>query len=71
MQPWTHMTHHGPDLKEATTFPHIILSALLRGTYIRITLFLGLPRRSPEIVPIWIQNSLFRPPIGMNSEENL
>jgi hypothetical protein len=24
-RPWTHMTHHGLDLGEATTFPHIVL----------------------------------------------
>jgi hypothetical protein len=23
-QPWTHLTHHGPDSGEATTFPHIV-----------------------------------------------
>jgi len=33
-QPWTHKTHHGPDSGEATTFPHIVFSTLLRGTYI-------------------------------------
>jgi len=31
-RPWTHLTHHGPDSEEATTFPHIVLSALLRGS---------------------------------------
>jgi hypothetical protein len=25
-QPWTHLTHHGPDSGEATIFPHIVLS---------------------------------------------
>ncbi len=39
--------------------------------------FSGLPRRSPEIVPVWTpgtleaHNSLLRPPIIMRSEENL
>jgi hypothetical protein len=28
-QPWTHLTHHGPDLGETTTFPHIIFFASL------------------------------------------
>jgi len=37
----------------------------------------GLPRRSPETVPVWIpetlhdHNSLLRPPIGMSSEAKL
>jgi len=25
-RPWTHLTHHGPDSGEATTFPHIVLT---------------------------------------------
>jgi hypothetical protein len=37
-QPWTHLTHHGPDSREATTFPHIIFFASHRGGYIRMTL---------------------------------
>jgi len=31
-----HLTNHGPDSGEATTFPHIIFSTLLRRTYIRM-----------------------------------
>jgi hypothetical protein len=50
-----HETHHGPDSGEATTFPHIIFSAMLRWGYIQIALFPGTPklesRNCPEIVP--------------------
>jgi len=31
-RPWTHLTHHGPNSREATTFPHIVFSTLLRVT---------------------------------------
>jgi hypothetical protein len=27
---WTHLTHHGPDSREATTFPLIVFSVALR-----------------------------------------
>jgi hypothetical protein len=51
----THKTHHGPDLGEATTFPHIVFSATLGGGYIQMALFPGTPklesRNCPEIVP--------------------
>jgi len=30
-----HKTHHGPDSGEATTFPHIVFSALLRVATLR------------------------------------
>jgi hypothetical protein len=40
----THKTHHGPDSGEATTFPHIVFSAPLRGDYIRMALFPGTPK---------------------------
>jgi hypothetical protein len=52
----THKTHHGPDSGEATSFPHIVFSATLRGGYIQMALFPGTPklesRNCPEIVPI-------------------
>jgi len=38
-----HETHHGPDSGEATTFPHIVLSASHRGSYIRMAHFVGTP----------------------------
>jgi len=43
-RPWTHLTHHGPNSGEATTFPHIVFSALLRGSHIRMALFPGTPK---------------------------
>jgi len=37
--PWTHLTHHGPDSREATTFPHIVFSTTLRRTCIQMAFF--------------------------------
>jgi hypothetical protein len=34
---WTHLTHHGSNSGEATTFPHIVFSALFHRTHIRMT----------------------------------
>jgi hypothetical protein len=57
-QPWTHLTHHGPDSGEATTFPHKVYSAALRRGYIQMALFLGTPklesRNYPETVPVGV-----------------
>jgi hypothetical protein len=54
----THKTHHGPDSGEATTFPHIVFSALLRGDYIQMALFPGTPklesRNYLETVPVGV-----------------
>jgi len=54
----THKTHHGPDLGEATTFPHIVFFALLRGSHIQMALFPGTSklkfRNCPEIVPVGV-----------------
>ncbi len=55
---WTHLTHHGPDSGEATTFPLIVFSAALRGGYIKWLFFPGLPRWSPETVPVWTPGTL-------------
>ncbi len=40
-RPWIHLTHHGPDSGEATTFPHIVCCVLLHWSHIRMTLFPG------------------------------
>ncbi len=54
----THLTHHGPDSGEATTFPHIVFSVPFRGDYIQMALFLGTPkvesRNCPKIVPVGV-----------------
>jgi hypothetical protein len=51
---WTHLTHHGPDSGEATTFPLIVFSAPLHRGYIEVALFPGTPKMEsqncPEIV---------------------
>ncbi len=73
----THLTHHGPDSGEATTFPHIVFSAFAHRPTSEWFFVPGLPRRSPEIVPVWTPgtlgayNSQLRPPIGMRSEATL
>ncbi len=50
-----HKTHHGLDSGEATTFPHIVFSATLRGNYIQMAIFPGTfkleSRNCPEIIP--------------------
>jgi hypothetical protein len=55
---WTHLTHHGPDSREATTFPLIVFSAALRRGYIQMAIFLGTPklesRNCPEIVLVGV-----------------
>jgi hypothetical protein len=38
------MTHHGPDSKEATSYPHIVFFAFAWGTYIQMALFLDTPK---------------------------
>jgi len=54
----THKTHHGPDLREATTFPHIVFFAPLCGGYIKMALFPETPklesRNCPEIVLVGV-----------------
>jgi hypothetical protein len=53
-----HKTHHGPNSEEATTFPHIVFSAMLRGDYIQMALFPRTPklesRNCPEIVLVGV-----------------
>jgi len=55
---WTHKTHHGPDLGEATTFPHIVFSAAGRGGYIRMAHFVGTPEMESRKCPGWILGTL-------------
>jgi len=45
---WTHLTHHGPDSGEATTFPHIVFSTALGGGYIQMALFPGTPKEESQ-----------------------
>jgi hypothetical protein len=55
---WTHLTHHGLDSREATTFPLIVFSTALRQGYIQMALFPGTPklesRNCPETVPVGV-----------------
>jgi hypothetical protein len=50
-QPWTHLTHHDPNSGEATTFPHIVFSTLLRGTRIRMTFIPRTPKEESRNCP--------------------
>jgi len=54
----THKTHHGPDSGEATTFPHVVYSVVLRGGYIKWLFFPRLPSWSLETVPGWSLETL-------------
>jgi len=67
---WIHKTHHNPNSKEVTTFPHIVFSASLSETHIQMTYFSQdcggwIPATLPS------HNFLLRPLIGMRSQENL
>ncbi len=80
-QLWTYLIHHGPDSREAITFPHIVYSAPLHGGHIQMAFCLGTPtwesRNCLETVPVWTlgtlvaHNSLLKPSIGMRSKANL
>ncbi len=49
---WTHKIHHGPDLREATTFPFIVYSAPLHGAHIQMTFCSETPNGSLEIAQV-------------------
>jgi hypothetical protein len=55
---WTHLTHHGPDSGEATTFPLIVFFVAFRQGYIQMALFPETPklesRNCLEIVPVGV-----------------
>ncbi len=55
---WTHLTHHGLDSREATTFPLIVFSTALCWGYIQMALFPGTPklesRNYPETIPVGV-----------------
>jgi len=71
------LTHHGLDLGEAINFPHIVYYVPFHAPTSEWLFVPGLPRRSPETVPVWTpetlhdHNFLLRPPIGMSSEAKL
>ncbi len=72
-----HWTHHGPDLGEAITFPHIVFSVLFHRAHAQMALCPGTPKWSPKTVQIWtletlgIHNFSLRPSIGTRSKTNL
>ncbi len=74
---WTHLTHHGSDLGEDTTFPLIVFSGALRRGYIQMALFPGTPglesRNCPEIVPIGVPGlwELITPDFRIGSRRGL
>ncbi len=74
-QPRTHKTHHGPDLGEATTFPHT-LHLFARATS-KWLFVLRLPKGSPKTAMVGTPTTLrgynfvFRPLIETKSEAKL
>jgi hypothetical protein len=72
-----HKTHHGPDLGEATTFPHIVFSTMLRQGYIQMAFFPGTPKLESRNCPSWspgtlgAHNSRLRSLITTRSQPNL
>jgi hypothetical protein len=76
-QPWIHLTHHGPDLGEATNFPPIVFSAARGGGYIQMAHFLGTPKlesqNCPEIVSSGVSGllELITPDCKVRSQRGL
>ncbi len=74
-RPRTHKIHHGPNSREATTFPYIVYFVPLREAHIQMAFCPGTP--NPEIATVeipatmWDHNFLCRPPITMRSEAKL
>jgi hypothetical protein len=72
-----HKTHHGPDSREATTFPHIVFSAPHFGDYIQMAFFPGTPKLESRNCPGWspgtlgAHNSRLQSLIATMSEPNL
>jgi hypothetical protein len=51
MGTWIHFIHHGPNLREATNFPHIVFSAALGGGNIQMAFFPGTPKEESRNYP--------------------
>jgi hypothetical protein len=74
-QTWTHKTHHGSNLGEATTFPLLVFSVISHGGYIQMSFCLGthklgIPKiRTPDTLEG--HNFLCRPLIEIIFEEKL
>jgi hypothetical protein len=76
-QPWTHKTHHDPNLGEATTFPLIVFSTSLHGGHIHMAFCHGIPKwesrnsHGPNSRNFGAHNFACRPLIAMRSETKL
>ncbi len=76
-QTWTHKTHHGPNLGEATTFPFIIFYVFHHRANTQLSFVLRLLSWSPEIFKIATPTTMeahiffFRPLIKMKSKTKL
>jgi hypothetical protein len=78
-QAWTHKTHHGPDLGEATTFPLIKYSMPGHGTGTQMSFYPRTPKwesqtrnsRSWVFCNLWAHNFMCRPLIEMRSTAKL
>jgi hypothetical protein len=53
-----HKTHHGPNSREASTFPHIIFSATPCGGYIQMVLFPETPKLESRNCPSYSPKTL-------------
>jgi hypothetical protein len=64
----THLTHCGPNSREATTFPHIVFSGFAHGNYIQMTFCPGTAKEESRNYPgldsrdfgsSWLPNQTF------------
>jgi hypothetical protein len=76
-QTWTHKTHHGPNLGEATTFPYIVFYVLGHAANTQMSFCLGTPKWEFEIpkigTPMTLEDHNFvcRPPVEMRYQAKL
>jgi hypothetical protein len=74
---WTHKTHHGPDLGEATTFPLIVFYVIAHGVTPKCHFSRDFQVKSLEIFEIWTSiildahNFFCKPSIEMMFEAKL
>jgi hypothetical protein len=73
MQPRTHKARHGPNSREATTFPFILYFVPLHEAQIRMTFCLGIPKIPIVGTPATLgpHNFVCRPLIEMRSKTKL
>jgi len=60
-QTWTHKTHHGPDLGEATTFPLILYFVPPHEAHIQMVFCLGTPKWESQNCQSWDSHNFETP----------